>query len=121
MLENRYEIILRKLNDFCPNTLYKIVETGDIGTGSEIALSPQTVQEGIFYLHEQNYIDLKYHSVDGGVYCIAVLEKGRRYCSQTHQTSHPCPRFQVFLPALAAFLGGLVGGVVTALIVVWVG
>lgn len=116
MTEAKRAALIVYLNDECRGDEYEIFSDDDFLAlyPAVLGVDKEEIYREIKKLNAEGYLDVRY--AEGGEYCIAVSEKGRRYEAEEISFRGGVRSLCRFSPFLSAFLGGVCGGVFAGLI-----
>jgi len=117
MLDRRTGIILRRIDFFCSDGNYHIIDSDELlsALSPNEKLSSEALKDIITYLAGHDYITIKY--CDGKTYCVRPLPAGKIYLERTEQKRKEYSMKYIY-PFFPSFLGAFVGAFLAALIII---
>jgi hypothetical protein len=123
MLDGRTAVLLQKINEWCEDGKYKVLERADFLAAFPVYQEEEGVDGMLSYLAEHEYIDIRYSDQERGIYCLYPLPAGRSYAERL-QDEQQNERSTLRKNLLVSFLGGLAGALIgsgtVAAIALWV-
>jgi hypothetical protein len=124
MLDGRTAVLLQKINEWCADGKYKVLEREDFLSAFPAYLQEEEGVDGMLsYLAEHEYIDIQYSDRERGVYCLYPLPAGRLYAERIHESleeKRSALRKNLLVSFLGGLAGALVGSGVVAAVALWV-
>jgi hypothetical protein len=124
MLDGRTAVLLQKINEWCADGKYKVLEREDFLSAFPAYLQEEEGVDGMLsYLAEHEYIDIRYSDRERGVYCLYPLPAGRLYAERIRddlQTERSALRKNLLVSFLGGLAGALIGSGVVAVVALWV-
>ncbi len=114
MLDKQTASFLKTIVNLCGDNGYKVIEIEDLlqTLPKKYAFDQESINQCMDYLHERNFIDVKYK--EGDIYCLAVLPKSRLYFENEVEQYKVSRNFRKLFIAsmicsgLSAFLGAMI-------------
>lgn len=119
MLDERTNILLKYINDYCKDQSYKVVDIEQLQSAfpNKFSIDKEGVEQMIEYLTARQYISVKYS--DKEQYCLSPLPKGRHYF-ETQLDKIISDNYQRTKTAKivfgASFAGAFLGSMITFLV-----
>lgn len=119
MLDKRTQTLLNKINEYCPEGSYKVIDKDDFIDffPSKQNVDAEAVDNMLKYLAEREYIDIKYSQDD--TYCLCSLPKGRVVTESVvldKKEKKKTTKNYLLIVFLGAFFGAMVGSIIVNII-----